>query len=96
MRTQFDIPTQPMSYLLERGPRCCGDCQQGRADCPHPVICSSKLTGAELDDARAEVGHDTMPATLADAKEAGQGVAEGVRSGLGKVADICRAIWRAL
>lgn len=96
MRTQFDIPTQPMGFLLERGPRCCGACQQGRADCLHPMICSAQLTDVELADALAEVGHDTRPATLDDIKVAGQGVADGVRSGMAKVANLFRAVWRAL
>ena len=96
MRTQFDIPTQPMAFLLERGPRRCRACRQGRADCPHPMICSAQLTDAELADALAEVEHDARPATLDDIKVAGQGVADGVRSCLGKIADISRAVWRAL
>lgn len=96
MHTQFDIPTQPMRFLLERGPSCCGACQQGRADCPHQMICSAQLTDAELADALAEVEHDTRPATLDDAKEAGRGVADGVRSGLVKVVNLARAAWRGL
>lgn len=96
MHTQFDIPTQPMVFLLERGPRCCGACGQGRADCPHPMICSAQLTDAELADALAEVDHDTRPASLDDIKTAGQGVADGVRSGMAKVANLFRAVWRAL
>ncbi len=96
MHTQFDIPTRPMAFLLERGPSCCGACQQGRIDCPHPMICGGQLTDAELDDALAEIEHDTRPTTPDDIKTACQGVADGVRSGLHRATQLLLAAWRAL
>lgn len=96
MRTQFDIPTQPMDYLLERGPNCRGACNQGRLDCPHPMICGGQqLTADEMDDALAEMDHDTRPATLDDAKTAARGALAGAKE-LGAIAcKLVVAIWRS-
>ena len=93
MHTQFDIPTRPMIWV---GPNCRGACQQGRADCLHPMICGGQLTAAELDDALAEVNHDTHPATLDDIKAAGRGVAEGMRTGLHRATQLLLAAWKAM
>jgi hypothetical protein len=93
MHTQFDIPTRPMIWI---GPSCQGACQQGRADCPHHMVCGGQLTDAELDDALAEIGHDTQPATLDDARTAADGVLDGFRQ-LGAIAGrLVSAVWRAL
>lgn len=93
MRTQFDIPTRPMIW---RGPSCQGDCKQGLADCPHPMVCGWQMTDAELADALAEIEHDTLPATLSDAKTAAGGILDGCRQ-LGTVAGrMVSAVWRSL
>lgn len=97
MRTQFDIETQPMDYLLERGPNCRGACNQGRLDCPHQMICGGQqLTADEMDDVLAEMDHDTRPATLDDAKTAADGILDGLRQ-LGAIAGkVVSAVWRSL
>lgn len=96
IHTQFDIPTQPMIYGRDRAPRCCGSCRQGRAECPHPILCGAQLSEAELTDYLAEQTHDTRPATLADARQAAQGVADGVAARLAGARDLALAAWRAL
>lgn len=93
MHTQFDIPTRPMIWT---GPSCRGACDQGRADCPHPMVCGGQLTAAELDDALAEISHDTQPATLDDAKTAADGVLDGFRRLGAIVGRRVSAVWRSL
>lgn len=88
MHTQFDIPTQPMEYF-EPGPACRGVCAQGRAACPHPMLCRAHLDAATMADALAEIEHDGRRATLDDARDAAGGVLSGLRN-------IVVAAWRAL
>lgn len=101
IHTQFDIPTQPMIFPIEKSPRCCGACRQGRAECPHPMLCGAELTDEELTDEEltdflAEQTHDTRPATLADARLAAQGVTEGAARYLERARMLALAAWRAL
>lgn len=93
MHTQFDIPTRPMRFSP---PRCVGSCHQGRAECPHPLLCGSQLSDAELADYMAEQSHDTMPATLDDVRKAASGVADGVSARMSGARDLAVAAWRAL
>lgn len=88
MHTQFDIPTKPMEYF-DAGPACSGACAQGRAACPHPMLCRAHLDAAAFADVLAEIEHDTKPATLDDARGAAAGVAVGLRQ-------LVIAVWRAL
>lgn len=96
MWTQFDIPTQPMCFLVERAPGCRGTCHQGRADCPHPLLCGAQLSDAELVDYLAEQTHDPRPVALDDARAAAAGIKDGIRKRVGDAVDYVRAIWRAL
>lgn len=88
IHTQFDIPTQPMEYF-EPGLACRGACDQGRAACPHPMLCRAHLDAATMADALAEIEHDGGRATLDDARDAAGGVLSGMRN-------IVVAVWRAL
>lgn len=88
MHTQFNIPTKPMDYFRP-GASCSGACDQGRADCPHPMLCRANLDAAAFADVLAEIEHDTKPATLDDVRDAAAGVAVGLRQWI-------VAIWRAL
>lgn len=96
MRTQFNIPTQPMRLLFDGSQRCCGACQQGRAACPHPMVCGSTLTDAELADAVAELTTDHAPLTPAEKRAAVEGVATGLADRLRAARDYLVAAWRAL
>lgn len=95
MYTQFDLPTQPMTYF-HAGPSCRGACSQGRGECPHPTLCHSILTDAELVDVLAEMDHDTRPATLDDAREAAGGVWAGACELGGIARRFVVAVWRSL
>jgi hypothetical protein len=96
MWTQFDLPTRPMVFTADGSPHCCGSCRQGRAECPHPMLCGAQLSDEELTDFLAEQTHDTRPASLADARQAAQGVADGVAARLAGARDLALAAWRAL
>lgn len=96
MHTQFDIKTQPMVYPREQVPSCRGACHQGRAECPHPMLCRVQLSDDELTDFLAEQTHDTRPATLADARLAARGVSEGAGRALEHARHLALAAWRAL
>lgn len=95
MHTQFDIPTKPM-YYFHAGPSCRGACTQGRGECPHPTLCRAILTDDELADIAAEMGQDTRPATLDDAREAASGVWSGVCELAGIARRFAVAVWRSL
>lgn len=71
------------------GPACCGACAQGRAACPHPMLCRAHLDAEAYADVLAELSSDTRPATLGDARDAVGGVALGIKHWV-------LAIWRAL
>lgn len=96
LHTQFDLPTQPMTYAVELSRSCTGACHRGCAECPHPLLCGAQLTDEELTDFLAEQTHDTQPATLADARMAARGVSEGAGRAMERARHLALAAWRAL
>ena len=60
------------------------------------MLCGAQLSDEELNDFLAEQTHDTRPASLADARQAAQGVTEGVARHLERARMLALAAWRAL